>query len=50
METARAFEPETPAEAAPATPLQLVVLGQTEPSTWFQDLWTYIELTEDDLG
>jgi hypothetical protein len=46
METAQAYEPETDRPA----PLQLVVLAQTDPASWFADLWSYVELTEDDLG
>jgi hypothetical protein len=51
METARTYEPEPSAEAeARPSPLQLVVLAQEDPAGWFADLWTYIELTGEDVG
>jgi hypothetical protein len=50
METARQLESEPQKQKAKRPPLQLLYLAQVDPEKWFKDLWTYIELNEEDTG
>jgi hypothetical protein len=49
MEAARDLSAEDGSEQGrPA--LRLAYLAQVDPERWFRDLWTYVELTEEDTG